>query len=177
MMVMIYFDALPWCYYLHNFDELLTIFKNIFISYLCTQIIGGMISDKFGGKPSLMYGMLLMSLTAILMPEVSPNYAVIWYFFEQIQKERTLIFIITECSIPSRNNHSFTNHSRFSQWCGISEFLQFVQHLEQSGWKSYIDEHRDEWHRGGQCHQSSIGWSIMCYWHWPRMGNDNIYSR
>lgn len=42
-----------------------------FYGYICTLVLGGVISDKCGGKSSLLYGMLMFSLTTLMIPSLA----------------------------------------------------------------------------------------------------------
>ena len=44
---------------------------SFFYGYISTQVIGGRISDKFGSKYSLIGGMLGLSITSMLIPELT----------------------------------------------------------------------------------------------------------
>ena len=42
--------------------------STFFYGYICTQIIGGFLSDKFGGKSTLLFGMFVISSSALFLP-------------------------------------------------------------------------------------------------------------
>lgn len=47
------------------------ILSSFFYGYISTQIIGGVISDRWGGKPSLTFGMFILSLGSLILPPLA----------------------------------------------------------------------------------------------------------
>ena len=44
------------------------ILSAFFYGYICTQIVGGCISDKWGGKNGMLFGIGILSLGSIVSP-------------------------------------------------------------------------------------------------------------
>ena len=42
--------------------------SSFFYGYICTQIVGGVLSDKFGGKSSLLFGIFILSSSSLSTP-------------------------------------------------------------------------------------------------------------
>ena len=82
--------------------------STFFYGYICTQIIGGLISDRFGGKISLLTGMMVMSSSSLLMPTMAR------VDVNLVMALRVLQGLVSGVAFPSLYN-------LFSVWSGLEE--------------------------------------------------------
>ncbi|KAK9703253.1 hypothetical protein K7432_010840, partial [Basidiobolus ranarum] len=53
------------------------VLSSFFYGYFCTQVLGGLLADKFGGKSVLAAGAFLWSLFTLITPWVSHNFTIL----------------------------------------------------------------------------------------------------
>lgn len=81
--------------------------------YVSTQLIGGTLADKFGGKTVMGWGMLFFSLSSLLLPmfAITPLTQSLGVVFPAVLLSRFLVGVGEGVALPSVNNLMATNVS------------------------------------------------------------------